>query len=575
MEQRIDLMSRTAFARRPAVSRAAIALTLATIAVSVASTSDAQTTPVGPARPDRQQPREIEPPPPRAAPQGALVTVEIPGEWQIRLWGQPELSLPTTPGASSPQTLGQTYYLEQWFRLRPVFRLGDWLSVFANFDLTRAILVGESTRHVELSRDARSTALTPFTHGIFDLRQLAVELKTRLGVLRAGHQLSHWGLGIVANSGDLRPVFGDYRNGDIVERVAFATRPGGRQSPWVVALAGDLVFRDRLASLLAYDVSVDRGDPPFASTIIEQPPTRTVGGDWAWQGIVSAYYQAPECTRECERKRVGMYAVYRSQTNREGDSLMAGFVDASARWEWPSPDGRATVFAAAELALAVGHTTIARSVAQPDGHAVVQHGGAIQLGVERAGSMRLVLEGGWASGDSNPADNVQRRFTFNPAHRVGLIMFPEVLAWHTARSASISNDPRLMGTGARGAILLPSSGAVTNAAYIYPTAIVDVTRWLDLRAGAVVGVSTSDLVDPVRSTIYGRSLNYRGGDARAKDLGLELDVGIDGHHVLPGNIKLHWGLQGAGFFAGHAFDNEFGESLPARWLGVVRVGLEY
>jgi hypothetical protein len=500
----------------------------------------------------------------------------IPGEWQFRLWAHPELPLPTTPGVRAPATLGQTHYAEQWFRLRPWLSVGERFSAHAVVDLTRAILAGDSTRQVEFSIDNRSNKLSPFSHGIADLRALHVEWRSPLGVLRAGHQQSHWGLGIVANDGDHAPVFGDYRNGDIVERVAFATRPGGARSPWVVALSGDLVFRDRLASLLSYQVPIELGPPPFASaTRSEQPETRTLGGDVAWQGILAAFHQDPACERECERKRVGMYAVYRTQTNRLGDALSAGFADVAARWEWPTPDGLARVFAAGELAFAGGYTTLARSASRPEGHWVLQHGGAVQLGIEKRDAFRVVIEGGYASGDANPADDTLRRFTFNPAHRVGLLLFPEVLAWHTARSASISADPRLSDRPARGAELLPSSGGVTNAAYLYPTAVVNLTRWLDVRVGGVLAVSTGDMVDPVRTTLFGTAQNYRGGDPRARDLGLELDLGLQGRHAMAGGVVLLWGAQGAGLLPGRAWDDGAGQPLAPRWLAVARIGAEY
>lgn len=541
------------------------------------ATALAQSAPPAAPRRTTTPPQQTDVERPRAAPrpQGALFRASINGEWQIRLWLNPELPLPTTPGQSSPATLGQTHYAEQWFRFRPYLTIGDFFAAHANFDLTRAIIAGDPTRQVELSRDNRSNLLSPFTNGIFDLRQLYVEWTSRIGVLRAGHQQSHWGLGIVANDGDHQPVFGDYRNGDIVERIAFATRPGGARSPLVVAAAGDLVFRDRLASVVRYDVPIELPDPRSSSTRGEQPLTRTLGGDWAWQAILSAFYQAPGCREGCERKRVGAYLVYRGQQNALGDALMAGFADFFARWEWPSPDGTSRVFAAIELALAAGHTTFARNAFRQDGHTVLQHGGAAQLGVERENAFRVVLEGGYASGDERPEDDVQGRFTFNPAHRVGLIMFPEVLAWHTARSASIAADPRVVAQATRGAELLPSSGAVTNAAYFYPTATINVTRWLDVRTGAVLAVSTSDFVDPVRTNLYGTAQNYRGGNARSRDLGLELDLGFQGRNTLPGGAKVLWGAQGAVFFPGRAWDDGAGQALPTRWLGVVRLGAEY
>jgi hypothetical protein len=105
--------------------------------------------------------------------------------------------------------------------------------------------------------------------------------------------------------------------------------------------------------------------------------------------------------------------------------------------------------------------------------------------------------------------------------------------------------------------------------------VVNLTSWLDVRAGAVLAVSAGDFVDPVRSTIYGSPQNYRGGSARARDLGLELDLGIMGRNTLPGGVKFLWGAQGAVLLPGRAWDDGAGQTLPTRWLGVVRLGAEY
>ena len=72
------------------------------------------------------------------------------------------------------------------------------LSFIAQFDLARGILAGDSTRQVELSRDARSTLLSPFPRGVFDFRWLYIDWQTPIGIIRAGQQGSHWGLGMVA-----------------------------------------------------------------------------------------------------------------------------------------------------------------------------------------------------------------------------------------------------------------------------------------------------------------------------------------------------------------------------------------
>lgn len=498
------------------------------------------------------------------SPSGLRIGFAIPGEWQVRAWALTDQQLATTPGQSEPSRLGQNFFLEQWFRFTPDLSIGEHLRVVSQFDLARGIVVGDTTQQVELSRDARDRYLA---NGVFDLRWLYLEWTSPIGVIRAGQQGSHWGLGIVANDGNHANVFGDYRMGDIVERIAFATRPLGRNSDLVVAIAGDWVLRDRLTRLLPYEVT-----PVYSS----QP--RVMGADWAFQAVLSAFYQDHACRRDCERRRLGAYGVYRDQRShlpgREQDDLRVFLLDLFARWEWPTPDGLARIFGAIEIAGVFGTTNFAANV-NYERQTVQQFGGAAQLGIEREQRFNVTFEVGYASGDRNPVDAYQRRFTFNPDHRVGLILFPEVLAWQTARSASIASDERIVGRPARGADLLPSSGGVTNALYFYPTAVVNVAPWLDLRGGLVVAVASSDLVDPVMVTTRGAALNYRGGDARARDMGVELDFGVMARQALGGGVILSGGVQAGVFFPGHAFDDDRGRSLGTQSVAIARAGLQF
>ena len=94
----------------------------------------------------------------------------------------------------------------------------------------------------------------------FDFRHLFAEVSTEMGLFEIGQMPNQWGMGMVANSGNGENTadFGDARFGDIVDRILFATRPLiGLLSPksdfarqLSVAVAADLVYRDRYASLL-------------------------------------------------------------------------------------------------------------------------------------------------------------------------------------------------------------------------------------------------------------------------------------------------------------------------------------
>lgn len=485
---------------------------------------------------------------PAPAEEGTLLRITIPGELQLRYTAFTNLPLATTPGvpaAEQPASLGQNQYFEHWLRIGPRLSIGERFRVVTQFDVARLVVPDAAAASVGLAREPRTEL---FPYGAFDFRQAYLEWETPVGVLRVGQQAFHLGLGIVANDGDRARVFNDYRYGDLVDRVAVATRPGGRASDVVVALAGDLVYRDRLVQLLH--------------------------GDIALQGVLAAFYQDHACRVDCEKKRVGALVTYRDVSFANGTALRVLLGDVYARWEWPQPDRVGRVFAGLEVAGAYGVTDAARTTEFAE-HGVLQFGGAAEFGLERDGRYRLAIEAGYATGDRNPVDGEQRRFTFNPSHRVGLLMFPEVIAWQTARSAAIASDPRLVGRPANGASLLPTNGGVAGAAYVYPTARINLGRYVDVRAGAVLGVATTDWVDPVSVQVYGAARNYRGGDPTRRDLGLELDLAVQGSIPLPGNVALMGGVQGAVMFPGGAFRDASGQTMGTLGLATARLGVSF
>lgn len=472
--------------------------------------------------------------------------VAIPGEFRLRYAGMSDIALATSPGSTTmPENLGQNQWFEAWLRLRPMFRFGDRLKVNFSFDVTRAVVPDNPAASVPFTRDPR-TELLPF--GVVDIRTGYIEWNSPVGFFRVGQQAFSWGLGILANDGETMPTFGDYRMGDLVERFAFATRPGGATSNVVAAVAGDIVYRDRTTSL--------------------------VDGDIALQAVLSVFWQDHSCRLRCDRRRVGGLVTYRDVSYGNGDTLSVVVADLLARWEWPTPDRTGRVWAGLEIAGIFGTTDAARTQYFAS-HDIEQYGVVAELGMEREGKFKVSLEGGWASGDRNPVDGAQRRMTFNPSHRVGLVLFPEVIAWQTARSAAISVDPALTGRPARGANLLPSSGGVTGAAYLYPTAQVFLGRYVDLRGGMVIAMASSDWVDPVSVQRYGSARNYRGGDPSRRDLGLELDLGINTSFPLRGGVRIEGGVQGGVLFPGRAFADASGALMAPVAMGVARLGVRF
>jgi hypothetical protein len=511
------------------------------------------------------------------------IRLHIGGEYQVRYQAMRNVVLTPTVSAINAQpglredTLGQNQFAHHWLRFTPRLQLRSALEVVAQIDLLTGLALGD------LAHDTRADQTPRDSYDGFSNvqpRWLYVDLHTPVGLFRVGQQGSHWGLGILANDGDHANLFGDYRYGQINERILFATKPGGKDSHFALIAAGDLVYRDNFAKLSE--------------------------GDHAYQAVLAGLY-------ERDLKQLGFYAVYRNQTtDRESgrfqgytDDLQAVVLDGAGRIASRIPSTSSDVFAAAEAAAIVGSTNILRTPAQAlsgNRTQVRSYGGAAQVGVvvQRRGSKELTwsggadklankgdvtkyghlavqLEAGYASGDADPYDGEQKRFTIDGNHRVGLLIFDEMVRWQTARSATAAMDP-LLSNAQRptpGINLLPTNGGVSGAQYLYPSAVYRPRPWLDLRGAAVVAQATSDVVDPYVLATGGNYQNARKGDARRRDLGLELDLGAEVRVPLDFGAIANLGVQGGVLFPGGALANAAGATPSMPWLVIGRAGISF
>ena len=473
-----------------------------------------------------------EPPPEEEDPLTFFGTIT--GTYQIRLMGMSDLQLTPLDGEpermAATETLGQNYWAEQWIRLDATIGLRSRVTLTGQLDVLDGVVLGDLTTGVGQARHARAeydafTGLEP--------RALYVDWLSPVGLVRAGLVPSHWGLGILANDGAHDPVFGDPRFGDKSLRLLFATRPLGASSPYTVAVAGDLVYDDVTAELTE--------------------------GDTALQAVLAAYYERRE-------RFAGVYLVYRHQEQEDGDTLEVFAADAHVRWDVRDPlNGR--LFAALEGALIFGETTFAHTTARPR-HDVLQLMAAAQLG-RHHDRADWIVEIGYTSGDSNTQDDLQGRATMDPDHRIGLILFPEMLAWSTARAATRAADLEVVGREAPGSELLSTNGGVAGAIYLFPHGIWRPRRWLELRIGAVWARASSDVIDPVRQARDSRNAAWRGGRASSRDLGFEVDGSVLFRADISTGVSIDGGLEAGLLIPGHAFDDEAGN--PADPVGLVRL----
>jgi len=166
---------------------------------------------------------------------------EIHGEYQLRYQAQSSVLMAPTasdidksPGLLE-DSIGQNHFASHWLRLDPRLVVQDKLQLVSQLDLLTGMVLGQTTHGVSADDTPRND-VNGFKN--IQLRWLYAEAKLPIGVVRVGQQPNHWGLGILANDGNHPTLFGDYRYGDLVERVGFATRPGGRNSNLVAAIAG-------------------------------------------------------------------------------------------------------------------------------------------------------------------------------------------------------------------------------------------------------------------------------------------------------------------------------------------------
>jgi len=491
-------------------------------------------------------------------PEPGTIRLQLHGEYQVRLTALSDLPLrphPTRPGTAS---LRQTERLQHWLRLTPTLQLLGPVQVVGQLDFPTGLIAGRENELVGSADDPLDDR-----HPLrSDLRWLYAEWLSGVARVRLGQQPSHFGLGIVENDGDHPTPFGDYHGGNRVERAELSLNVLGASSPWRLRVAADLVYRDPFADLTEHET--------------------------AMRAVLSAHYEP------ADESFFALYGALRHQRNRNQSLPGAEFdetldwvtLDSTGRLRTEIPGVPGWAFAEYEVAVRLGNTSIARTVSQEQNDELEQiraYGGAVRFGAAAtsgAGANRFAhvvgsLEWGWASGDADPYDGVYRRFDFNPNHNVGLILFDEVLAWKTARAASLAQAPELVGRPLTGTALLPSNGAIFGATYLHPLVVYRPVRVLDLQLGAVVAQTTADFVDPAGVHLDGDYANYDAGDVHNHDLGLELDAGVEYRILLPYGSAVHLGSQAGILFPGNAFADATGSPLGRQYLAMGRLGVVY
>lgn len=483
---------------------------------------------------------------PVAPPEVGLLRLMFHGEYQLRAQLQSDTPLRAPAEDPGATTLGQRGKIVQWFRVTPRFQIATAAEIVGQIDLFRGIAAGATARHQDAAADPESET-NPIRP---DPRWLYLQLNIGTTRVRVGQQPLHLGTGMLFNDGDHPTLFGDYFRGDSSERVQVSMRPGGRTGQLALWAAGDLIYRDAHAQL-----------------------TR---GDLAWQGMAGVILGN-------DVNHLGAFGVVRRQRRRDSekqgiflDSLDTQTLDVYGRFAVRAPGAAVYVYGEGELAVQRGQENEARTPSEQ----VRAWGMALRLGVAHERSSpdgrfaNAVGTVGWgfASGDDQPLDGTEKRFAMSHNFNVGLVLFDHVLHAQSARSATIA---RRAPQAIPGETLLPTNGAVAGAAYVNPTLVLRPRSWLDLKAGLLVAQATADVVDLASADLDGLRRSHAGGPANRRNLGLELDSGVEVRLPLSYGMSLQLGVQAGLLLPGDAFDDASGGSMPPQHLEALRVGFQY
>jgi hypothetical protein len=368
-------------------------------------------------------------------------------------------------------------------------------------------------------------------------RKAKLQLGGSGGSLLLGFDTFGWGSGILSNDGRGDPLFGDAWRGNVVGRLGgvltpFRTQEGSRLRGLALIAAGDLVVRDDNAELYEGDRAV-----------------QAVGGA-LWRG---------------QRGQLGLLASYRHQRDREDphrpgeDPSVTRVVpiDASFRYTPALERDALALLIEGELATIHGHTTRPYGAETAEDGAAVHSLGALLRGRldHDPSGLSAIVEGGYASGDNDSADDVARGFRFHSDHGVGIVLFEQVMPMLSARAVDRASDPALLAVPPSATRFAISQGEVSNAIYAFPAVTWRPVAPVELRAGWVRAHSAGDLIDVYNTArMGGYNTGYGGVTPTSRHMGDELDLGLRSQLGLGDDLSLDIGAEAGVFLPGAAFE---------------------
>lgn len=444
-------------------------------------------------------------------------------------------------------------------RLEPVLKLFDSLKIEVQADLLEGTL-SQEVDGVTVPTGSPNGENLGGDFGEATWNRAWLDYRSPFGLIRAGRAPSHWGMGLLANSGDgFDDDFGDNQFATTVDRLLFATRPWALFNPDLKAFPLNLIL------------AVDR--------VVEDPLAEI--DDNAFNFIFSLLYQTEPTTG-------GIYIVRRIQ-DIEGIDPDTGLekTDKPKLEAWAldgylklnrNLDEERSLFAEGELVYIFGNTDLGvDKLHTPPLEADIRQAGTAARAGYKTLWYQTAAEVGWASGDSDVLDNDVTAFSFSPDYNVGLILFEELLASLSEQSARHAADPLLRAVPPDGFTLIETDGAVTNAFYVNPTLKIWPAEGWEAIFGFLFAHAPQKLIDPYQTGINGGvPTNHFGGPAD-EDLGFEFDGGLSYTYTARSldHLKLTGGVQGGYLLPGDAFNDADGNGLQNLWTVQGRLTIQW
>ena len=441
------------------------------------------------------------------------------------------------PSLNSVVKDSKTAYLQQRLRLEPKFRIAEGVSINMQADVLDDAIWGDNSCYVNGSYDPTVPGcgvpalagnpsalgwnyLYQYENRMFVVKRVWAEASTPLGELHFGRMTSHWGLGLLDNDGNgFRNEWGDAHFGNTTDRIEFLARPAGKEKPYRIAVG--------------YDKTVEG--------IIPQKPGEPIDDIDRW--FIKPYYCGADCSAGSPDRFIGAFIGYRVQPKTETKIL-----EADAYLMFKFLENYIVKFDMLYLVGASNAFGDLQAGDEPDtdpndiipDKVTVNAPNAVLKLIYDEQPFQLGLEAGYASGDRNGGYNSNKQlnaYTWNPDYNVGLLMFEELIARQSsayAQGIAESTDVSLVP-------LVATKGGVRNATYAMITPkfyLID--NFVEAKMNVLWGMLNEKSMNPFGG-------NYYGTNTAGKNLGLELDWGIEM------GMNLKTGVQVGYFWPGNAF----------------------